>query len=69
LQNGRGIISVTHQRGPNKENIKHFYKNNGQQGQLSGTDPLLHGTGRAEMYSALYRIEYESFTNEAARQG
>jgi protein tyrosine/serine phosphatase len=28
-----------------------------------------HGTGRAEMYSALYRIEYEKFTNEAARQG
>jgi hypothetical protein len=27
-----------------------------------------HGTGRAEMYSALYRIEYEN-TNEAARQG
>jgi predicted protein tyrosine phosphatase len=24
-----------------------------------------HGTGRAEMYSALYRIEYEKFTNEA----
>jgi hypothetical protein len=23
----------------------------------------------AEMYSALYRIEYEKFTNEAARQG
>ena len=28
-----------------------------------------HGIGRAEMYSALYRIEYENFTNEAARQG
>jgi protein tyrosine/serine phosphatase len=28
-----------------------------------------HGTGRAEMYSALYRIEYENFTNEDARQG
>jgi predicted protein tyrosine phosphatase len=27
-----------------------------------------HGTGRAEMYS-LYRIEYESFTNEDARMG
>lgn len=26
-----------------------------------------HGTGRAEMYSAIYRIEYENFTNEAAR--
>jgi protein-tyrosine phosphatase len=28
-----------------------------------------HGTGRAEMYSALYRIEYENFSNESARNG
>lgn len=28
-----------------------------------------HGVGRAEMYSALYRIEYENWTNEQARQG
>jgi predicted protein tyrosine phosphatase len=28
-----------------------------------------HGIGRAEMYSALYRIEYEKFTDETARQG
>jgi protein tyrosine phosphatase (PTP) superfamily phosphohydrolase (DUF442 family) len=26
-----------------------------------------HGTGRAEIYSALYRIEYENWDNEAAR--
>jgi protein tyrosine/serine phosphatase len=28
-----------------------------------------HGIGRAEMYSAIYRIEYEGFTNEKARSG
>ncbi|WP_127475762.1 dual specificity protein phosphatase family protein [Sulfurivermis fontis] len=28
-----------------------------------------HGTGRAEIYSALYRIEYEGWDNGAARQG
>lgn len=28
-----------------------------------------HGTGRAEIYSALYRIEYEGWNNEAARAG
>lgn len=28
-----------------------------------------HGTGRAELYSAIYRIEYENFTNEEARSG
>ncbi len=26
-----------------------------------------HGTGRAQIYSAIYRIEYEDFTNEEAR--
>jgi protein tyrosine phosphatase (PTP) superfamily phosphohydrolase (DUF442 family) len=26
-----------------------------------------HGTGRAEIYSAIYRIEYEGWSNEAAR--
>jgi len=28
-----------------------------------------HGTGRAELYSAIYRMEYENFTNEEARNG
>jgi protein tyrosine phosphatase (PTP) superfamily phosphohydrolase (DUF442 family) len=28
-----------------------------------------HGTGRTEIYSALYRIEYEGWDNAAARQG
>jgi protein-tyrosine phosphatase len=28
-----------------------------------------HGVGRAEMYSAIYRIEYENFSNEDARNG
>lgn len=28
-----------------------------------------HGIGRAELYSALYRIEYENWTNEDARMG
>ncbi len=27
-----------------------------------------HGTGRAQIYSAIYRIEYENFTNEEARK-
>ena len=27
-----------------------------------------HGTGRAQMYSALYRIEYENWTNKDARE-
>lgn len=27
-----------------------------------------HGTGRAKLFSAIYRIEYENFTNEEARK-
>lgn len=27
-----------------------------------------HGTGRAQIYSAIYRIEYEGFTNDEARK-
>ena len=27
-----------------------------------------HGTGRAQIYSAIYRIEYEDFSNEEARE-
>lgn len=28
-----------------------------------------HAIGRAEIYSTLYRIEYENFSNEEARNG
>jgi protein tyrosine phosphatase (PTP) superfamily phosphohydrolase (DUF442 family) len=54
---------------PNQKNIETFTK------IMDNTDnyPVLihcyHGSGRAEMYAALYRIEYENFTNEYARQG
>ena len=27
-----------------------------------------HGVGRAQMFSALYRIEYEGWTNQEARE-
>lgn len=65
---GVNYFSNPSEQVPNKKNIETFTK------IMNNTDnyPLLihcfHGTGRAEMYSALCRIKYEDFTNEAARQ-
>ena len=52
---------------PNKSNLKAFFK------VLDNKDnyPVLlhcyHGTGRTELYSALYRMEYENAKNDEAR--
>jgi protein tyrosine/serine phosphatase len=66
---GVNYFSNPSEQVPNEKNLETFTE------IMDNTDnyPVLihcfHGTGRAEMYSALYRIEYEDFTNEAARQG
>lgn len=54
---------------PNEENIATFTKIMDNKDNYPVLIHCYHGTGRAEMYSALYRIEYEKFTNEEARQG
>lgn len=54
---------------PNKKNIEIFVKIMDNTTNYPVLIHCYHGTGRAELYSALYRIEYENFTNEAARQG
>ncbi|CAM3104418.1 dual specificity protein phosphatase family protein [Flavobacterium frigoris] len=54
---------------PNKKNIEIFAKIMDNTTNYPVLIHCYHGTGRAELYSALYRIEYENFTNEAARQG
>ncbi|MGB1268627.1 MAG: dual specificity protein phosphatase family protein [Flavobacteriaceae bacterium] len=54
---------------PTEENLSEFYKT------LDNTDayPVLlhchHGTGRAMIYSSIYRIEYEDMNNNEARKG
>jgi protein tyrosine phosphatase (PTP) superfamily phosphohydrolase (DUF442 family) len=64
-----GLIILSIRQVPNKENIKTFTKIMDNSDNYPVLIHCYHGTGRAEMYSALYRIEYEKFTNEAARQG
>lgn len=54
---------------PNEKNLAVFTKIMDNKDNYPILIHCYHGTGRAEMYSALYRIEYEGFTNEDARQG
>lgn len=54
---------------PNQENLDRFFKIMDNKANYPVLIHCYHGIGRAEMYAALYRIEYENFTNEAARNG
>lgn len=54
---------------PKPENLKRFFKIMDNPANYPVLIHCYHGTGRAEMYSAIYRIEYENFTNEEARSG
>jgi predicted protein tyrosine phosphatase len=53
---------------PKQENLDRFFRIMDNKANYPVLIHCYHGIGRAEMYSALYRIEYENFTNEAARQ-
>jgi protein tyrosine/serine phosphatase len=52
---------------PKQENLDSFFKVMDNQDNYPVLIHCYHGIGRAQMYSALYRIEYEGFSNEDAR--
>lgn len=54
---------------PAQKNLDLFFKIMDNKDNYPVLIHCYHGIGRAEMYSALYRIEYENFTNEEARKG
>jgi len=54
---------------PEQKNLAAFFKIMDNKANYPVLIHCYHGFGRAEMYSALYRVEYENFTNEAARMG
>jgi hypothetical protein len=54
---------------PKPENLNTFFKIMDNPANYPVLIHCYHGVGRAEMYSAIYRIEYENFTNEEARNG
>jgi len=65
---GLNYFNIPSEQVPKKENLDKFYK------VIDNPDnyPILihcyHGIGRAQVYSAIYRIEKEGFSNEEARQ-
>ena len=52
---------------PKQENLDTFFKIMDDKDNYPVLIHCYHGVGRAEMYSALYRIEYENWSNEDAR--
>ncbi len=52
---------------PNQKNLGVFFKIMDNKANYPVLIHCFHGTGRAEMYSAIYRIEYEKWSNEEAR--
>jgi protein tyrosine phosphatase len=54
---------------PKQENLDRFFKIMDNKANYPVLIHCYHGIGRAEMYSALYRIEYENFSNEESRKG
>ena len=54
---------------PYQKNLDVFFKIMDDKNNYPVLIHCYHGVGRAEMYSALYRIEYENWSNEEARNG
>lgn len=52
---------------PNQKNLDTFFKIMDNKDNYPVLIHCFHGTGRAELYSAIYRIEYENWTNDEAR--
>lgn len=70
VENIEGVkhVNIPSQQIPSEDNLRQFF----ELLDKSTTYPVLihchHGTGRAVLYSALYRVKYEGFSNEEARQ-
>ncbi len=54
---------------PQQKNLDYFFEIMDNKANYPVLIHCYHGVGRAEMYSAIYRIEYENWTNEEARSG
>jgi protein tyrosine/serine phosphatase len=52
---------------PTKETLKKFFEVLDDKSNYPILIHCYHGTGRAQIYSALYRIEYENWSNADAR--
>ena len=64
---GVKYVNIPSNQIPTEENLKMFYKTLDADNAYPVLIHCHHGTGRAALYSALYRVEYENYTNEQAR--
>ncbi len=60
-------INIPSGQVPTKETLEKFFEVMDDKTSYPVLIHCYHGTGRAMIYSALYRIEYKNFTNEDAR--
>ena len=60
-------INIASGQIPNKKNLKAFFEVLDNKENYPVLIHCYHGTGRTELYSALYRIEYEKWKNNDAR--
>jgi len=60
-------INIASSQVPSKETLSKFYEVLDDKSNYPVLIHCYHGTGRAAIYSAIYRIEYEGWKNEDAR--
>lgn len=65
---GLNYFNIPSDQVPKPENLKKFYAVMDNKDNYPVLIHCYHGIGRAQIYSALYRIEYEGFSNEEARK-
>ncbi|MGE0082108.1 MAG: dual specificity protein phosphatase family protein [Thiohalomonadaceae bacterium] len=60
-------VNIPSRQVPTPETLAHFFEVLDHEENYPVLIHCHHGTGRAQIYSAIYRIEYEGWSNEAAR--
>ncbi|WP_306352652.1 dual specificity protein phosphatase family protein [Flavobacterium sp. '19STA2R22 D10 B1'] len=65
---GLNYYNIPSEQIPNQDNLNKFFKVLDDKTNYPVLIHCYHGTGRAPLYSALYRIEYENYTNDEARK-
>lgn len=66
---GLNYYNIPSEQVPKKENLDKFYKVIDDPNNYPILIHCYHGIGRAQVYSAIYRIEKENWSNEDARKG
>lgn len=65
---GIRLVNIQSKQVPTKENLRDFFEVMDDRSSYPVLIHCYHGTGRAMIYSAIYRIEYEGMSTEEARE-